>query len=103
MTDHVSGASASPAGDVVPTLRLCQIISWPTYTGYGFDVVTDNRRLRQSGTGREQSSRRGHFVGKVNSLIFHYFLRCLSYHIESYLTGTCMAEMYAGRVACCFW
>jgi len=80
--DHVDGAtsasspvaaSTSPAEDVVPTLRLCQLISWPSYGGsYGFDVVSDHRGLRQTaGTGRDQSSRLGHFIGKVNSRVVH--------------------------------
>lgn len=66
-----SDGATSASEDVVPTLRLCQLTSWPSYAGYGFDVVTDKRRPRQTGTspppgtGRDQGDRCGHFIGKV--------------------------------------
>jgi len=60
--------SLSPSEDVVvPTLRLCQLIRWPSYGGYGFNVVTDNRPLSHADAAGSSSSRRryGHFIGKV--------------------------------------
>ena len=61
--------SSSLAEDVVPTLRLCQLVSWPSHRGYGFDVVTNNRGLCPASTGTGSGStsgrRYGHFVGKV--------------------------------------
>ena len=68
-------ASSSRADkDMVPTLRLCQLIRWRSYGGYGFDVVTSSRRPPCSRDNASptvtdsysRSNRRyGHFVGKV--------------------------------------
>ena len=68
----LTAPTSSPAEDVVPTLRLCQLISWPSYGAYGFDMVTNHRRPDQTSTsvtstGHAPSNRQryGHFIGKV--------------------------------------
>jgi len=83
VTDRVGGddlaalvlpTSSSPGNDVVPTLRLCQLIRWPSYGGYGFDVVTNKCRVRPANAGSVSSGHRryGHFIGKVVRLLFKY-------------------------------
>jgi len=76
VTDDVDGAtSATPSGSTVsdddaafvPTLRLCELVSWASYAGggYGFEVVTDKRR--PSSSQRHDRRGGGHFIGKVRS------------------------------------
>ena len=62
----------------VPTLRLCQLISWPSYGGYGFDVMTVQRPPLRTSTsssttrGSSGHQRSGHFIGKVNLVVMQF-------------------------------
>jgi len=62
-----AAAACKDDSSVVPTLRLCQLISWPSYAGYGFDVVTDQRQSSASTTSTAAGTHQpyGHFIGRV--------------------------------------
>ena len=59
-----SSSSSSSASEVV--LRLCQLCSWPSYSGYGFDVRSDIQPLTQARPYKSSiQTRYGHFIAKV--------------------------------------